>query len=39
MLAIRNDEELNKMYRHGHICSGGFLPHIHSALLPGKEGY
>jgi hypothetical protein len=34
MLAIRNDEELIKMYRRGHFNSGGTLPAIHTFLLP-----
>ena len=40
-LAIRNDEELNKLLGHTTIPSGGVLPNIHQALLPkrtGKEG-
>ncbi len=36
-LAIRNDEELNKLMAHTTIASGGVLPNIHSALLP-KHG-
>mmetsp|Transcript_45358 Transcript_45358/g.106461 ORF Transcript_45358/g.106461 Transcript_45358/m.106461 type:complete len:210 (-) Transcript_45358:187-816(-) len=36
-LAIRNDEELNKLLGHVTIASGGVLPNIHSMLLPKKE--
>lgn len=32
-LAIRNDEELNKMLKHVTISQGGVLPNIHSVLL------
>ena len=32
-LAMRNDEELNKLFK-GNIASGGVLPNIHAALLP-----
>ena len=41
-LAIRNDEELNKLMANTTIASGGVLPNIHSAILPkrgkGEEG-
>eukprot|EP01112_Ceratiomyxa_fruticulosa_P015589 TRINITY_DN45_c0_g1_i4.p1 TRINITY_DN45_c0_g1~~TRINITY_DN45_c0_g1_i4.p1 ORF type:complete len:152 (-),score=46.22 TRINITY_DN45_c0_g1_i4:187-642(-) len=43
-LAIRNDEELNKLLSDVTIASGGVIPNIHSVLLPkksskgGKEG-
>ena len=40
-LAIRNDEELNKMMANTVIANGGVLPYIHQALLPtggGKKG-
>lgn len=37
-LAIRNDEELNKLLRDVTISSGGVLPNIHSVLLPTKGG-
>ena len=41
-LAIRNDEELNKLLHDVTISSGGVLPNIHPVLLPnktpGKEG-
>lgn len=33
-LAIRNDEELNKLLGSVTIASGGVLPNIHSMLLP-----
>jgi histone H2A len=33
-LAIRNDEELNKLLGAATIPSGGVLPNIHQALLP-----
>eukprot|EP01124_Arcella_intermedia_P020650 TRINITY_DN28141_c0_g1_i1.p1 TRINITY_DN28141_c0_g1~~TRINITY_DN28141_c0_g1_i1.p1 ORF type:complete len:159 (+),score=23.04 TRINITY_DN28141_c0_g1_i1:211-687(+) len=36
MLAIRNDEELNKLLSNVHIMNGGVIPHIHSDLLPSK---
>lgn len=35
-LAIRNDEELNKLLRDVTIASGGVLPNIHQVLLPKK---
>lgn len=35
-LAIRNDEELNKLLRDVTIASGGVLPNIHTSLLPKK---
>jgi len=35
-LAIRNDEELNKLLGDVTIASGGVLPHIHASLLPKK---
>ena len=42
-LAVRNDEELNKLLADVVIASGGVLPNIHAGLLPkkskdGKEG-
>lgn len=41
-LAIRNDEELNKLMLNTTIANGGVLPNIHSYLLPkhakGEEG-
>ena len=33
MLAIRNDEELNKLLK-GYVLGGGVIPNIHSAFLP-----
>ncbi|GAA5956457.1 hypothetical protein JCM8115_001730 [Rhodotorula mucilaginosa] len=38
-LAIRNDEELNRLLSHVTISAGGVLPHIHAELLmkPGKK--
>jgi histone H2A len=36
-LAIRNDEELNKLLADAIIASGGVLPNIHSVLLPEKK--
>ncbi len=35
-LAVRNDEELNKLLSHVTIPSGGVIPNIHSVLLPKK---
>ena len=35
-LAIRNDEELNKLLGHVTIAQGGVLPLINRALLPAK---
>ena len=35
-LAIRNDEELNKLMNNVTIASGGVLPNIHVFLLPRK---
>ncbi len=35
-LAIRNDEELNKLLADVTIANGGVLPNIHSVLLPKK---
>jgi histone H2A len=35
-LAIRNDEELNKLLSNVTIASGGVLPNIHVFLLPRK---
>jgi len=36
-LAVRNDEELNKLLGGITIASGGVLPNIHSVLLPKKK--
>ncbi len=33
-LAVRNDEELNKLFGHVTIAQGGVLPNIHAVLLP-----
>lgn len=40
LLAIRNDEELNRLMCNTTIADGGVLPNINPALLPtkGKEG-
>jgi histone H2A len=35
-LAVRNDEELNKLLGGVTIASGGVLPNIHQSLLPKK---
>jgi histone H2A len=35
-LAVRNDEELNKLLADVVIANGGVLPNIHSVLLPAK---
>jgi len=37
-LAVKNDEELNKLLGNVTIASGGVLPNIHSILLPKKVG-
>jgi histone H2A len=37
-LAIRNDEELNKLLGHVIISQGGVLPSIQPELLPAKSG-
>ena len=36
LLAIRNDEELNRLMANTTISEGGVLPNINTALLPGK---
>jgi histone H2A len=36
LLAVRNDEELNKMLKSTHFNMGGVIPNIHSVLLPKK---
>ena len=36
-LAVRNDEELNKLLGKVTIASGGVLPNIHPTLLPKKS--
>ena len=33
-LAVRNDEELNKLFGNVTIAQGGVLPNIHSVLIP-----
>lgn len=35
-LAVRNDEELNKLMANTTIASGGVIPNIHQNLLPPK---
>ncbi|CAM9668367.1 unnamed protein product, partial [Heterosigma akashiwo] len=37
-LAVRNDEELNKLLGGVTISQGGVLPNIHTVLLPKKSG-
>merc|ERR1711920_49607 len=37
-LAVRNDEELNKLLGKVTIANGGVLPNIHQVLLPKKSG-
>ena len=34
LLAVRNDEELNRLFRNVTIAAGGVLPSIHAVLLP-----
>jgi histone H2A len=36
-LAVRNDEELNRLFGGVTIAQGGVLPNIHSVLLPKKS--
>ena len=36
-LAVRNDEELNKLLGNVTIAQGGVLPNIHAVLLPKKK--
>jgi histone H2A len=36
-LAIRNDEEINKLLRGVTIAQGGVLPYIHSVLMPKRK--
>ena len=38
-LAVKNDEELNKLLGNVTIASGGVLPNIHAVLLPKKTGF
>ncbi|GES93969.1 histone H2A [Rhizophagus clarus] len=35
-LAVRNDEELDKLFGNATIAQGGVLPNIHESLLPKK---
>jgi len=37
MLAIKNDEELNKLLADVHISNGGVVPNINPSLLPDKK--
>ena len=37
-LAVRNDEELNKLMANTVIASGGVLPNINPHILPAKKG-
>eukprot|EP00753_Platysulcus_tardus_P001427 PLAT11338.1.p1 GENE.PLAT11338.1~~PLAT11338.1.p1 ORF type:complete len:136 (-),score=71.18 PLAT11338.1:117-524(-) len=37
-LAVRNDEELNKLLGDVTIVQGGVLPNVHPALVPKKKG-
>ena len=36
-LAVRNDEELNKLMSNTTIASGGVMPSIHPSLIPHKK--
>ena len=36
-IAVRNDEELNRLLSHTTIAAGGVLPNIHAFLIPRKE--
>lgn len=36
-LAIRGDEELDRLIKKATIAGGGVIPHIHKFLVPGKE--
>jgi len=36
-LAVRNDEELNKLLQDVTIANGGVIPNIHSVLIPKKS--
>merc|ERR1740138_1164282 len=38
LLAVRNDEELNKLLANTTISEGGVLPYINPSLLPNKKG-
>ena len=37
LLAIKNDEELNRLMKDTTIADGGVLPNIHPVLLPQKQ--
>ena len=37
LLAINNDNELEQLFAHAQISSGGVVPHIHTAILPEKH--
>eukprot|EP00362_Geleiidae_sp_MMETSP1317_P002118 CAMPEP_0201281714 /NCGR_PEP_ID=MMETSP1317-20130820/3874_1 /ASSEMBLY_ACC=CAM_ASM_000770 /TAXON_ID=187299 /ORGANISM="Undescribed Undescribed, Strain Undescribed" /LENGTH=136 /DNA_ID=CAMNT_0047592391 /DNA_START=38 /DNA_END=448 /DNA_ORIENTATION=+ len=37
LLAVKNDEELNKLMQNTTIASGGVMPFIHNVLLPNKD--
>jgi len=37
VLAVRGDEELNKVFGSVTISSGGVIPHIHKSLIPKKK--
>ena len=37
-LAVKNDEELNKLLGNVTIAGGGVLPNIHAVLLPKSKG-
>jgi histone H2A len=37
VVAVRRDEELNKLFSRVTIASGGVLPNLHAALLPHKK--
>jgi len=36
-LAVKNDEELHKLFAHGTFASGGVVPNIESQLLPPRK--
>lgn len=37
LLAVRNDEELNRLFKNVTIAQGGVLPNIHAVLLPKQK--
>jgi histone H2A len=37
LLAVKNDEELNKLFKNVTIAQGGVLPNIHAVLLPKQK--